>query len=36
MSTILFWSMIGGVFLATFSALASVVLHEIAWHELEE
>ena len=36
MSAILFWSMVGGLFLAPFSAIAAVVLHEIAWHELEE
>ncbi|MFT5303539.1 MAG: CBS domain containing-hemolysin-like protein [Mariniblastus sp.] len=32
----LFWAMLGGFGLATFSAIASVVLTEIAWHELEE
>lgn len=36
MSAVLFWCMIGGVFLTTFSAIASLVLNEIAWHELEE
>lgn len=36
MSTILFWCMIGGFALTTFSAIATLVLNEIAWHELEE
>ena len=36
MSAMIFWCMIGGVFLTTFSAIASLVLNEIAWHELEE
>lgn len=36
MSAVLFWCMIGGVIVTTFSAVASFVLNEIAWHELEE
>lgn len=36
MSAGLFWCMIGGITLTTFSAIASLVLNEIAWHELEE
>ena len=36
MTTFLFWSMIGGLVLTAFSAVATLVLNEIAWHELEE
>ena len=36
MSALLFWIMLGGLALTTFSAIATVVLSEIAWHELEE
>lgn len=36
MSAFVFWCMISGVILMTFSAIASLVLNEIAWHELEE
>jgi CBS domain containing-hemolysin-like protein len=36
MSSILFWCMIGGFVVTAFSAIATLVLNEIAWHELEE
>ena len=36
MSAILFWCMLSGFAVTTVSAIASVVLNEIAWHELEE
>jgi CBS domain containing-hemolysin-like protein len=36
MTAFLFWSMIGGLALTAFSAIATLVLNEIAWHELEE
>ena len=36
MASLLFWCMIIGYLLTTFSATASVVLNEIQWHELEE
>ncbi|MFK7769276.1 MAG: hemolysin family protein [Mariniblastus sp.] len=36
MSAILFWSMLGGFAVTTVAAIASVVLNEVAWHELEE
>ncbi len=36
MSAFLFWCMLGGWAVTTVAAIASVVLNEIAWHELEE
>lgn len=36
MTAFLFWTMIGGLVLTTFSAVVTLVLNEIAWHELEE
>jgi CBS domain containing-hemolysin-like protein len=36
MTAFLFWIMVGGFVLTTFSAIMSLVLNEIAWHELEE
>lgn len=36
MLSLFFWCAIGGAILMTFSAIATHVLNEIAWHELEE
>ncbi len=36
MMAFLFWIMVGGFILTTFSAIMTLVLNEIAWHELEE
>ena len=36
MSLLLFWLMIGGFVVTTLAAIATWVLKEIAWHELEE
>ncbi len=35
MSGLFFWIMIGGLVMATFSAIACHVMKEIAWHEME-